>query len=127
MKPAKKPASKKDTTVPSAERAGRHVPKGTRDGVYRRDRGACVYCRARGALTVDHVRPRADGGSNDESNLVTCCLRCNRLRHRCPMRYWIQWCQDLGFGTTAEVAERVVFAVSTPVPPPPKPKKKEKK
>jgi len=32
------------------------------------------------ALTLDHVKPHSKGGSNHESNLVTCCARCNSSR-----------------------------------------------
>src|SRR5687767_307730 len=28
-------------------------------------------------VTLDHIVPRAHGGSNDPSNLVVCCLSCN--------------------------------------------------
>ena len=38
----------------------------------------CAYrhCNNR-ATTIDHVVPKARGGSNDPRNLVTCCLDCN--------------------------------------------------
>lgn len=57
--------------------------------IYRRDRWHCRYClkclrgARRHARTLDHVRPRADGGSHASSNLVTACLACNvRKQHR---------------------------------------------
>ena len=31
-------------------------------------------------LTIDHIHPRAKGGSNDEDNLQTLCHDCNRLK-----------------------------------------------
>lgn len=31
-------------------------------------------------LTLDHMKPRALGGENDESNLKCCCLLCNNLK-----------------------------------------------
>ncbi|CAN92909.1 hypothetical protein sce2750 [Sorangium cellulosum So ce56] len=45
-------------------------------------RARCAYCGvhedAVGAtLTVDHHRPRAHGGTDDVTNLVYCCARCN--------------------------------------------------
>lgn len=46
-----------------------------------RDGFACVYCGARSPearLHVDHVIPRAKGGDNHESNLVTACEPCNQ-------------------------------------------------
>ena len=51
---------------------------------YLRDGLACAYCGAgagQGAkLTLDHLTPYALGGSNKETNLVTCCLSCNSAR-----------------------------------------------
>ena len=52
--------------------------------IYLRDGLACGWCGASvedGAeLTLDHLRPNSKGGSNHESNLVTCCRRCNSAR-----------------------------------------------
>ena len=50
--------------------------------VRERFRASCAYCGvhedAVGAtLTVDHYRPRAHGGADEEENLVYCCARCN--------------------------------------------------
>jgi hypothetical protein len=30
--------------------------------------------------TLDHITPRSKGGDNSSSNLITACMRCNRLR-----------------------------------------------
>jgi len=40
----------------------------------------CVYC-VEPATGIDHVVPRAAGGSDDERNLVPCCIRCNRYKN----------------------------------------------
>lgn len=52
--------------------------------IYLRDGLACSYCGARvedgTQLTLDHLRPYTSGGSNAETNLVTCCHRCNSSR-----------------------------------------------
>lgn len=48
--------------------------------VFKRDRFTCQYCgRTPPAvlLEVDHIIPRAAGGSDDESNLTTSCWECN--------------------------------------------------
>lgn len=58
----------------------RPVPPGTRFRVLARDGFACVYCGATGKthqLVVDHVVPRARGGSNEVDNLRTACVECN--------------------------------------------------
>jgi hypothetical protein len=52
--------------------------------IYLRDGLACAYCGdsvENGAkLTLDHVTPHSKGGSNEATNLVTCCHRCNSAR-----------------------------------------------
>ena len=57
--------------------------------IYLRDGLACIYCGATledGAqLSLDHVMPHSKGGSNDASNLVTACSRCNSSRGNRPV------------------------------------------
>lgn len=56
------------------------VTKRTRYEVLRRDNHACRYCGCMAPdvkLTIDHVIPKALGGSDDPSNLVTACVDCN--------------------------------------------------
>jgi len=52
--------------------------------IYLRDGCACAYCGTTiedGAqLTLDHLKPHSKGGTNVETNLVTCCKRCNDSR-----------------------------------------------
>lgn len=52
--------------------------------IYLRDGCACAYCGAsveQGAqLSLDHLKPHSKGGSNEATNLVTCCSRCNSSR-----------------------------------------------
>ena len=41
-------------------------------------RGCCAYCGVRNRrLTVDHVVPRRDGGTNDPKNILPACTVCN--------------------------------------------------
>lgn len=45
--------------------------------------GKCVYCRQRVTLetmTLDHLIPKANGGGDGVTNLVTACLTCNRAK-----------------------------------------------
>ena len=44
--------------------------------VLERDRNVCHYCGGY-ANTVDHIVAIANGGTDDESNLVACCKPCN--------------------------------------------------
>lgn len=65
------------------------VSQETREYVRQRALFACEYCGVReqdaaGELTVDHVRPRSQSGTDDESNLVYCCPRCNQFK----AAYW---------------------------------------
>lgn len=56
------------------------VSKRTRYEVLRRDNHACRYCGQMAPevkLTVDHVMPKALGGSDDPGNLVAACRDCN--------------------------------------------------
>lgn len=54
----------------------------TRFEVLKRDRFSCAYCGRTPndgvLLEVDHVLPRAAGGTDDLDNLITACVECNR-------------------------------------------------
>lgn len=60
----------------------------SRRGVLTRDRETCQYCGAqpgRAALTLDHVLPRAQGGTTAWDNVVAACAACNhRKANRTP-------------------------------------------
>lgn len=56
------------------------VSKRLRYEVLRRDNHACRYCGATApatTLTVDHVLPKALGGTDEATNLVAACYPCN--------------------------------------------------
>lgn len=46
-----------------------------------RDGGLCQACKANGkiraASEVDHIRPKADGGTDDINNLQAICKQCH--------------------------------------------------
>ena len=44
-----------------------------------RDGYRCRYC-GQPASTVDHIIPKAHGGTDDRSNLVACCRSCNSVK-----------------------------------------------
>lgn len=48
-----------------------------RRAIYNRDSRVCVYCGSAHNLTLDHVVPVEAGGTNEATNLVTACRRCN--------------------------------------------------
>ncbi|NIM19811.1 MAG: HNH endonuclease [Candidatus Latescibacteria bacterium] len=57
--------------------------KFSRENIYARDRFQCQYCGRRFTpqnLTYDHIIPRSRGGVTEWSNIVTCCIPCNRRK-----------------------------------------------
>jgi 5-methylcytosine-specific restriction endonuclease McrA len=62
----------------------------SRRGVLARDRETCQYCGAqpgRANLTIDHVLPRAHGGTTTWENVVAACPECNhRKANRTPQQ-----------------------------------------
>jgi len=70
---------------------GRWIRADKRLAIYLRDRFTCVYCLRDLSdadpkdITLDHVRCRADGGSNDADNLITACRACNCARQDKPL------------------------------------------
>lgn len=55
--------------------------KETRIRIFERDNFTCTYCGdIGGQLECDHVIPISRNGSNEDSNLITSCKKCNRLK-----------------------------------------------
>lgn len=57
------------------------VPPLTRRELYHRDGGVCMYCGKHmhyGAMQIEHVIPRAQGGPHVWNNVVATCGPCNR-------------------------------------------------
>jgi len=56
------------------------IPLLTNHALFERDRQTCLYCGNHfsfNSLTRDHVKPRAQGGKDTWSNVVTACKACN--------------------------------------------------
>lgn len=66
-----------------------------RDIVIARDSGVCQFCGiVPKQCTVDHLIPLAKGGTDDASNLVVACRRCNSIKHtKTPLELfnWPKW------------------------------------
>ncbi len=55
--------------------------KETRLRIFKRDNFTCFYCnQVGGKLECDHYIAVSNGGSNEDSNLVTACKKCNRAK-----------------------------------------------
>lgn len=57
------------------------IGKSKRFQMFARDGFTCRYCGQRPPdviLELDHIHPRAEGGTDDELNLITSCFDCNR-------------------------------------------------
>src|SRR5215470_9232795 len=55
----------------------------SRRNLFLRDDGHCQYCGGKkdtSDLTYDHVVPRSQGGRTEWTNIVTCCVDCNRRK-----------------------------------------------
>lgn len=84
-------------TATKASRKGTHQANGQwirtdkRLAIYLRDNFRCLYCCRNlhdadpTDITLDHIKCQSDGGSNDESNLVTACRSCNCARQDKPL------------------------------------------
>lgn len=73
-----------DARARGANQGMNWIRQDKRLAIYLRDGLACCYCghsvEYGASLSLDHLRPHSKGGSNHESNLVTCCERCNKSR-----------------------------------------------
>ena len=56
--------------------------------VLRRD--PCAYCGAP-SVQLDHVEPKAHGGSDDSENRAGACASCNGRKQDVPLLFWMGW------------------------------------
>lgn len=50
---------------------------------------SCCYCGSREYLSVDHLLPRAKGGSHSGDNMVWCCRSCNSSKGSKDVLEWL--------------------------------------
>ncbi len=109
------------------------ISKKTRYRIYARDGWRCVWCGRElrtGTLTIDgcafpvvadatldHVIPRSEGGTNQPSNLVTSCMRCNRGRGDGDVWRFAGVIGRITRTVQVDVILRVLKAVCAPLPP----------
>lgn len=92
-------ASQKQTTGCTAKKkaaspsqpTGQWIRPEKRLALNLRDHFVCLIC-ARDLsdadprdVTLDHIKPKVDGGDNSEANLYTCCRTCNCSRQDKPL------------------------------------------
>ncbi|MBX3438831.1 MAG: HNH endonuclease [Planctomycetaceae bacterium] len=75
-------------TLTTYDRVPTNVVTFSRRNVFKRDRFTCQYCGHQpgsAELTIDHVLPRAQGGTSTWENCVLACVECNsRKADRTP-------------------------------------------
>jgi len=77
--PSELPAPGDTTGARTCTHVPANVPEKLRRAIIARD-GRCLQCGSTDNLTVDHIVPKAAGGTNDPSNLRTLCGSCNSAR-----------------------------------------------
>lgn len=69
------------------------ISKAKRKRIFERCEGRCAYC-AKGLelgtfdACIDHVKPLAKGGNNEDENLVMACRKCNASKHDKTLEEW---------------------------------------
>ena len=71
----------------------------------------CAYCGSKENLTLDHVIPLCNGGSDTTPNLVCCCRECN---HDKSHNKWDEWYMGKEF-FTYERYQKVLKWIDPPV------------
>jgi hypothetical protein len=74
----------------------------------RKDKRLAIYLRD-APLSLDHLVPRSDGGSNESGNLVTCCCECNRRRGVTPLTIWLAHTQTDPAATARFIVEHTAL------------------
>ena len=65
------------------DRVPTYVVTFSRRNLFKRDEYMCQYCGCRPGseeLTIDHVKPRSQGGTSSWENCVLACVRCNTTK-----------------------------------------------
>ena len=50
----------------------------------------CAYCGSKENITLDHVKPKALGGTDRSENIVCACHKCNQDKGHSPLEEWYQ-------------------------------------
>ena len=61
--------------------------------IFNKTKGKCTYCKTKITLmdfSLDHKIPRVSGGTNKKSNLVACCLWCNKKKNTLSVKEFMK-------------------------------------
>jgi predicted restriction endonuclease len=61
----------------------------------------CAYCESEENLTLDHITPRANGGTDRITNLLCACKECNNSKGH---QKWNEWYMNQDFFTTERLS-----------------------
>jgi 5-methylcytosine-specific restriction endonuclease McrA len=77
---------------PTKEEFNREEWLKLRESIFKRDGYACLECGhdAIKHLTVHHIIPRCEGGTDDPENLETLCWRCHSKVHGFRMPWYLR-------------------------------------
>ena len=94
------------------------IRRAKRLAIYSRDGFACAYCGATvedgAVLTLDHIVACELGGTNEATNLVTCCRCCNSSKRAATTREWFITLRDRGIDSS-KIGQRIRRLVKRPL------------
>lgn len=62
---------------------GKNQPSFSKNSVFLRDNCTCAYCGTKVSkqkVTIDHIKPKSQGGKNAWENVISSCLSCNNKK-----------------------------------------------
>ena len=96
LQPRLAKSTAKPLWTPDARRGSRHERgygwtwEQLRERILERDCGLCIPCKDQGIVTiasaVDHKIPKAEGGTDDPSNLQSICDPCHDAKSKAEMK-----------------------------------------
>lgn len=130
-------SGRRSPTAGNRGQGGKWIWPATRLKIYERDGWRCVWCQraverpgreglghGEAIACLDHILPRASGGTHAPSNLLTSCLDCNEERgDRSALEYATESARHRGgrldgyvdVEARAAILERVLTAMATPI------------
>ena len=111
-------------TTTTKRAGGKWISKMKRRAIYFRDGHVCCYCqrdeqtilgeceKGWDMLSLDHITPHVEGGTNLANNLITCCRRCNSSRGKKTILEFSKWIK-MTKRETNKLTEQVTKIVCT--------------